>query len=36
MERIGQGFQFLACQNDMGFMLSGAAAARRHIASAQT
>jgi 4-hydroxy-2-oxoheptanedioate aldolase len=35
VERIGQGFQFLACQNDMGFMLAGAAAARRHIAGAQ-
>jgi 4-hydroxy-2-oxoheptanedioate aldolase len=35
VERIGQGFQFLACQNDMAYMLSGAAAARRHIAGAQ-
>ena len=27
VKRIEQGFQFLACQNDMAFMLSGAAAA---------
>ena len=32
VERIEQGFQFLACQNDMAFMLAGAAAARRRIA----
>jgi hypothetical protein len=31
--RIGQGFRFLACQNDMAFMLAGAAAAHRQITS---
>jgi 4-hydroxy-2-oxoheptanedioate aldolase len=31
VERIGQGFQFLACQNDMAFMATGAAAAFKHI-----
>jgi 4-hydroxy-2-oxoheptanedioate aldolase len=34
VERIGQGFQFLACQNDMAFMLAGTAAARKHIRDA--
>jgi 4-hydroxy-2-oxoheptanedioate aldolase len=31
VERIGQGFQFLACQNDMAFMMAGATAAHRAI-----
>jgi hypothetical protein len=35
IERIGQGFQFLACQNDMTFMVAGAAAAQRQIKSAR-
>lgn len=35
VKRIGQGFQFLACQNDMAFLMAGAAAAHRHIREAQ-
>ena len=35
VQRIEQGFQFLACQNDMAFMLAGAAAARKYIQDAQ-
>jgi 4-hydroxy-2-oxoheptanedioate aldolase len=34
VERIEQGFQFLACQNDMAYLLAGAAAARKHIQDA--
>jgi 4-hydroxy-2-oxoheptanedioate aldolase len=34
VKRIEQGFQFLACQNDMAFMLAGATAAHRHIKGA--
>lgn len=33
VERIGQGFQFLACQADMGFLTAGAAAALKQIRS---
>ncbi|HEV2123497.1 MAG TPA: aldolase/citrate lyase family protein [Chloroflexota bacterium] len=33
VQRIEQGFQFLACQNDMGFMMSGVTAAHKHIRS---
>lgn len=35
LERIGQGFQFLACGNEMGFMLSGAAGALKAIRDGQ-
>jgi 4-hydroxy-2-oxoheptanedioate aldolase len=31
VERIGQGFQFLACQNEMAFMMSGVSGALKHI-----
>jgi 4-hydroxy-2-oxoheptanedioate aldolase len=31
LQRIDQGFQFLACQNDMAFMMSGVAAAHKKI-----
>jgi 4-hydroxy-2-oxoheptanedioate aldolase len=31
VQRIEQGFQFLACQNDMAFMTAGSAAALKHI-----
>lgn len=36
LARIEQGFQFLACQNDMAFMLSGVAAAHKQIRSGQS
>jgi 4-hydroxy-2-oxoheptanedioate aldolase len=35
VQRIEQGFQFLACQNEMGFMMSGVTAAHKHIWSAR-
>lgn len=33
VERIDQGFQFLACQNEMAYMMSGSTEARKYITS---
>lgn len=35
VERIGQGFPFLACQNDVAFLMGGATAAGKTVAEAR-